>query len=259
MIRSKIYLVLTFIFLTFFFSRLHAQTIEKKGIIYNSSFAGGFQLYNKGWSANIEFAKIKNFHKRTFYQIEFAQLKNEKEVRQTIDLGFSIVGINAPKPFVYGKENNFYTLNFSSGQQRMIGQRANKTGVEVSIKYLGGFSLGILKPYYLQLLVPIDNDTYYLDEQKYSEENKNLFLDWYSIYGAAGFKKGLNEPKFIPGIHLKAGLIFDWAIFDEFIKALEVGGSLDLYPKKVPILIYDNNKPYFANFYIGVLFGKKKS
>lgn len=238
---------------------VEAQTVEKKGILYSSSFGIGGQIYSHGWSGHLELSKINDLHKRNFYQFEIAQLKHPKEVRQTNDYGFSIVGINPPKPYIYGKQNNFYQVNISRGQERMIGQRAAKSGVEVSVKYMAGFSLGILKPYYLQLLIPQDQDKYRLEEHKYSEETRENFLDWYLIYGSAGFSKGLDEPKLVPGLHLKAGLKFDWAFYDQYIKALEVGGVLDAYPKKVPIMVTESNQRIFPNFYIGVQFGKKKA
>ncbi|HZG01210.1 MAG TPA: hypothetical protein VEY71_09415 [Chitinophagales bacterium] len=256
--RNLTFLVLSAAAVLFTVS-VNAQTKEKKGIVYSSSFGVGGQIYSNGWSGHLELSKFQGLHKRNFYQFEIAQLKQQKEVRQTNDYGFSIVGINPPRPYVYGKQNNFYQVNISRGQERMIGQRAAKSGVEVSVKYMAGFSLGVLKPYYLQLLIPQDQDRYRLEEHKYSDAVHNSFLDWYLIYGSAGFSKGLDEPKLVPGAHLKAGLKFDWAFYDEYIKALEVGGVLDVYPNRVPIMVTEKNQRVFPNFYVGIQFGKKKA
>jgi hypothetical protein len=251
----------TFITLLFIFISLsgYSQSSEKKGILYSSSVSAGFQLYSKGWNTNLEFTKIKDFRNSTFLKIELGQLKSEKEIRQTLELGFSIAGINSPKPFVYAKQNNFYNLNILVGKQTMLGERSSKNGVEVSLKYSGGFSLGILKPYYLQLIRPIDNQTYYLSIEKYNPEDAAFFIEPNNIYGSAGFSRGLNELKFLTGGQLRAGLNFDWAMYDDFIKSIEVGVVANVYSRRVPIMIISNNKQFFTNFYLGIQFGKKKA
>lgn len=231
---------------------------EKKGILYSSSTAVSGQWYTNGWAANLEFTNILDLHNKKFWQIEFAHLKHPKEIRQTLDLGYTPVGFNAPRPFIFGKENYFNSLNVNYGQMRMIGQRANKSGVEVSLKYCGGFSLGILTPYYLQLIIPIDNERAYIEDKKYNEA-PDLFLNSFSIYGSSGFSRGIGQTHFIPGIHAKVGLHFDWAFFEEYIKAIEVGLAADAYIGKVPVMILENNPRVFTNLYIGLQLGKKKS
>jgi hypothetical protein len=237
--------------------------VEKKGIVYNSAYAFGGQIFTNGWAAHFEWAKIQTLHRRNFYQIEIAQVRHPKETRQPSDFanyGLSIPAVNPPKPFVYGKRNNFYQVNASMGQERMIGQRAEKSGVEVSFKYMAGFSLGILKPYYLQYLVPTeDPQERYFVEDKYSAETHPYFLDRTWIYGAAPMSKGFDEPKLVPGGHIKAGLKFDWAFFEEYIKAIEVGGVVDIYPRRVPIMITEKNQRVFPNLYLGLQFGRKKA
>jgi hypothetical protein len=240
-----------------------SPAVEKKGIVYSSSFGVGGEIFSNGWSANMEWANINTLHLRNFFQIEVGQLRHPKETRQPSDFanyGVSIPALNPPKPFVYGKRNNFYMVNVSRGQERMIGQRAEKSGVEVSFKYSLGFSLGIVKPYYLQYFKPSDDpNARAFEEAKYSNETRDYYLDRNWIYGAAGFSKGVTEPSFIPGGQAKAGLKFDWAFFDEYIKALEVGVVVDAYPRRVPIMILEKNPRVFTNLFLGIQFGKKKA
>jgi hypothetical protein len=244
--------------LLLFHSVSFAQSGAKKGILYSSSIALAGQWYTNGWSANIEFTNILDLHKKNFWQVGVSHLKHPKEVKQTLDLGYTSFGFNAPRPFVFGKQNYFNTLSVSYGQMRMIGQRANKSGVEVSVKYSGGVSLGILNPYYLQLIIPIDNETAYIEDKKYKDEPE-LFMNSFSIYGSSGFSRGINQINVIPGLHAKAGLHFDWAFFEEYIKAIEVGVAVDAYTKKVPVMVIENNPRVFTNLYIGLQLGKKKS
>ena len=231
---------------------------ELKGIIYNHELSGGLSVHTSGWGIFMDVAKRQELKKKTIFEFELTQIHHPKEVKQTIDFGFSFFGINSPKPFVYGKQNNFYLLNVSFGRQFMLAERAERSGVEVGLKFIGGLSLGMLKPYYLDLLYPVDNSTTYrIVASRYTPETADKFLDWFSIYGGSGFVYGLNQIKFIPGLHLKGGLNFDWATYDDFVKSLEVGVMLDSYYKKVPIMIVDNNAQFYPNLYVSVQFGKK--
>jgi hypothetical protein len=140
----------------------------------------------------------------------------------------------------------------------MIAEKAEKSGVEVGLKVLGGVSLGVLKPYYLNVLYPTDNsNNYTIKTIRYSDETADKFLDWFSIYGGAGFIYGFDHIRFIPGIHLKSGLNFDWAQGEDAIKGLEAGITFDAYYKEVPIMILDKNAQFYPNIYISLQFGKK--
>jgi hypothetical protein len=231
---------------------------ELKGVIYNHELSGGISVHTSGWGIFMDIGKRQELKKKTLYEFEFTQIHSPKEVKQTIDFGFSFFGINSPKPFVYGKQNNFYQVNASMGRQFMLAERADRSGVEVGLKVMGGISLGLLKPYYLDLLYPVDNTaTYRIVSERYSAENASKFLDWFSIYGGSGFVYGLDEIRFIPGAHVKAGLNFDWATYDDFVKGIEAGVIFDAYYKRVPIMIIEKNQQFYPNLYVSLQFGKK--
>jgi len=237
---------------------LFAQSQDLKGVIYNHELSGGLLLHTSGWAIFMDVAHRDELKKKTMWEFEIAQIHHPKEVKQTIDFGLAFFGFNSPKPFVYGKQNNFYQVNVAYGKQFMIAEKAEKSGVEVGVKILGGFSLGLLKPYYLNVLYPTDNsNNYEIKAIRYTPETAGKFLDWFSIYGGAGFIYGLDQIKFIPGIHLKSGIAFDWAQNEDAIKSLEVGASLDAYYKEVPIMILDNNAQLYPNLYLSLQFGKK--
>ena len=237
---------------------LFAQSTDLKGIIYNHELSGGAMLHTSGWGIFMDVAHRDELKKKTMWEFELAQIHHPKEVKQTIDFGLALFGFNSPKPFVYGKQNNFYQLNVAYGKQFMIAEKAEKSGVEVGVKVLGGLSLGLLKPYYLNVLYPTDNsNNFEIKAIRYTPETADKFLDWFSIYGGAGFIYGLDQIKFIPGIHLKSGFAFDWAQSDDAIKSLEVGATFDAYYKKVPIMILDNNAQFYPNIYLSLQFGKK--
>lgn len=234
------------------------NTTDKKGILYFHEVSGSFNLNTNGWSVQTDIAQVKNGGKKVFYEFELRQLKNPKEVKQTFNPSITLNNWPTPKPFIYGKQNVLFTLSAIAGSQINLGRKADKSGVAVDLKYSAGLSLGILKPYSLLLLYSNDNQTFTeLHNEIYSESNAEKFLDWYSIYGGGGFAAGINHTRFIPGAIVKAGLNFDWAQYDEFIKALEIGISVNGFPKKVPVMLDQQNQQFYPSLYASIQLGKR--
>jgi hypothetical protein len=96
---------------------------------------------------------------------------------------------------------------------------------------------------------------------KYTPETEALFLDKTKITGSDGLFTGLSESSIVPGAYGRVGVHLDWGAFDEFLRALEVGIQLDVFPKKLPIMVplngVNENKPYFLNLYVSLQLGKR--
>ncbi len=237
-------------------TKVSAQSGSKE-MLYDKFWSAGLNITNNGFNFNYSRGLITDVHTRKFYEIEFATIHDSKEYKQTKENPFQQTNIPNPKPFVYGKQNSFYNLNISYGVYKELGRRAERAGVSVGIKFIGGISLGILKPYCLQLKYPGDNFTDTLKSERYTESNKNLFLNLNSIYGSSSFTQGLSHLKFIPGIHGKIGMHFDYAIYNEYLKAIEAGVFFNVYYKVVPIMLVKKNQQFYPGIYVGFEFGKK--
>jgi hypothetical protein len=95
--------------------------------------------------------------------------------------------------------------------------------------------------------------------QKYSAANDSIFLDNSKILGAAPFTKGLSEISIIPGGTASIAYHMDWGAFDEMVKALEIGFTIDVFAKKTPIFVDNSqNQQVFFNFFLNLQFGKRK-
>ena len=259
--RQGISKILLAAFLFFLPAWHYAQSLEKGdenkkvGLLYEKNYSFGFRLNTNGWSIFTSFGKNISAKKERFYQFEFNEIKHHKEQKRSND--FVVSSTYSPKPFVFGKQNNFYALHAYMGRKLMLGRKAEKSGIEVHLIYQGGISLGFAKPYYIDVVGYNDNGEAILEQIKYSEETSERFLNLESILGSSGLSKGINETKIYPGISAKAGLNFDWANYSETIRAIEVGVSLDVYYKSIPIMVIEHNRPYFLYLYLGIQFGKK--
>jgi len=238
---------------------------EEEGVlVYNKQTVWGIQLRTTGYGAFVELGKMQNREVTNIMQIEFTETKHPKEYKAQRTDGYFF----SNTPFVYGKQNYFYNLRFGLGQSRRIGDKGNKNGVSVQGVYLGGLSLGLLRPYYVEVIGDPNNAST-TKKIRYGNGNTDddlLFLNPDVIVGGTGLGKGWGEIKFKPGLHAKTGIRFDYGRFNEVVSSLEVGLAGEVYAQKIAILAdksYDGsplakNRQFFFNAYVAIEFGKRK-
>ena len=128
------------------------------------------------------------------------------------------------------------------------------------MSYSFGPSLGLLKPYYLTLnLEGTSAGTGRPTDVRYSEKTQADFLNNSKILGASPFTLGLGQLSVLPGGTASIAYHMDWGAFDEMVKALEIGLTMDVFAKKAPIFVdSERNQQVFFNFFVNLQFGKRK-
>ncbi|MFK8104977.1 MAG: hypothetical protein AB8G15_20835 [Saprospiraceae bacterium] len=230
---------------------------DDKGIIYDKELTFDARFHTNGLAFAVNYGRIKTYYLTKYYHFELGRISHPKEFKQSYD----IPNINSPgnsRSFIFGKQNDFFVLRAGYGIKRYYSEKAKKRGLAVGMTYEFGPSLGILKPYYLEFNRVQDNtNNPIIVSERYTPETEASFLNVNTIHGAAPFTKGLGEISVIPGIHAKIAAHFDWGAFDEFVKAIEAGIMIDVYPKKVPIMVSEENRPFFVNLYLSLQLGKR--
>lgn len=196
---------------------------------------------------------IKPSKKTSLWWLSFGERKHPKEER--VPTVSSTGGLLIVSSYIYGKINNFYSLNLGLGEQRLIGGKGNKNGVAVSFIYGGSVAAGLLRPYYLEVLNPTTGAR---DEIKYTDATKNQFLDAGNIIGKGSLTKGWNEMTIVPGFQARTALRFDYGRYNEILSAIEVGLHASYYTKPMPMLLDVPEKKFFFNAYVSLSFGKRK-
>ncbi len=218
---------------------------EEEGVItYQKSFAFGAKLINDGYGLFFELGRAQSVNKGMLYQLEISERKQVKEEKQSNLYNYST-------PFIYGKENFFYPVKLGVQQERLFGNKSNKNGVTVTYNYGGGLSLGLLRPYYLQL----GASGQYV---KYQSADSAQFLDPSAVSAGPGFSKGWSDMKLTPGLYAKTALRFDYGTYNEVVSAIEVGITGEYYTKSIPLMIHVDPKKFFFGGYVAVIFGKRK-
>jgi len=263
MIRTFLFCLLSVCAVSF----THAQTIvqpkqldySSSGILYNEEKVLEVRPHSNGGAIAVHFGKITTYYKTRYYQFDLGLLRHPKEYRQTISFQTGIPYTRTPNSFTYGKQNQFIVLRGGIGEKRYFSDKAKRKGVAVGINYQFGASLGILKPYYLHLsrFEPIGAE-HVVSTERYSEENADHFLDATKILGPASFLKGFTEISAVPGINARIGAHFSLGAFDKYVKAVEMGITVDAFIKRIPIMVIENNTPVFINEYLSFQIGKRQ-
>ncbi len=212
----------------------------------------------KGWVKSKDQRNSDKFYNTRFVQIEFLEHKHPKETKTTNSV-LSQYSNEKPKPFIFGKVNNFYSFKLAYGYRRMIAGKPEPGTISIHWMYAGGLSVGLLKPYYVDAFVASDTGSYYTKMSiKYGEDTKRAFLAQPLIIGSSGWSKGLNEIQVVPGIHAKTGLHFDFAASAKSKLAVEVGLAGELFIKKIEIMAEQKSYPFVINGYLSLQFGRRK-
>jgi hypothetical protein len=222
---------------------------EEGVLVYRKQNIFGAQFRTNGYGIFYEMGRMKTNRRTNIYRLDITEIKHQKE--EKLPSGGGLVFAN---PFIYGKQNNFYQATLGFGQQIILGQKGNKNGVAVSALFNGGLAIGLLRPYYVEVVDPLDNENKTI---KYSKKDSALFLG-NTIIGGGGLGKGWNELKIKPGAFVKSALRFDYGRFNEMVSGIEVGVSLEFYGSKIPIMVDQKQKQLFFQGYIALLFGRRK-
>jgi len=239
---------------------------ESKGIIFSREVTVDFKLHTNGFGLGVNVGELQSYYSTSFWNIEFMEIKHPKELRQSFDFQPTTNG-KVSRAFIFGKQNSFFVLKGGLGRKTYFSEKAKRKGVAIGISYAAGPSLGILKPYFLELKYleeqPTGNSEFVIRSEKFSEQNRDVFLDIGRVFGSSSFARGLGDLSIMPGAHAKVALHFDWGAFDEFVKAIEAGLMVDLYFDDVPIMVEDprvtaaENSPIFINLYLNLQLGKR--
>lgn len=218
--------------------------MEEEGeLVFRKHSIFGFKANTDGYGLSYEMGRFKSNRVTTIYQLELNEKKHRQEKKLNTINGFEFNSI------ILYKLNNFYQLKLGMGQQRIIGGKGNKNGVAVAAVYAGGLTLGLLKPY----LVDVD-----AGGKRFRSQYPTVLDSLYQPIGAAGFTTGWNELKIRPGAHAKAALRFDYGRFNETVTAIEAGVSAEFYSSKIPQIMFSKQKQFFFVGYITILLGRRK-
>lgn len=245
------------------------QELPANANIYNARSIG--LVYDHELTFNVAIATPRNFffgvrsgklltYDRTrFWTLTFGDIRHSRERRENPDR-INIVNNRVSRAYVFGKQNQLYALRLGFGTKRLLSEKARERGVAVGYSYEVGPSLGLLKPYYLEIE---RNDAAPIDV-RYTEDNLDVFVgNQVNIFGASAWTVGLDEIGLRPGVHAKFAAHFGFGAFDETAKSLEAGIMADYFLGNTDIMIESDltpgvsNSPLFLSLFLNFQIGKR--
>ncbi len=227
------------------------QTIyEETRVPYKREILGGVLIHGDGWGLQFYHAKYRTARDRRLLGIEIVSMKHPKEVKSFNPY------YEDSRGYFYGKINSLMVVRPTYGRKWQITDKIRRSGVELNFIWSIGPSLGLLKPVYLQIGTP-DRIPY---ENIIVEKYDPARHDVQNIYGRATYFRGINEMKIYPGAFGRVALDFEYSGNVTGVKGIEVGATIDAYPRVLPIMAElegVENKQFFFEFYLALQFGKK--
>ena len=226
-----------------------------KGIIYKNEFSLEAKIHSFGFALGVNKGKIKTYYLTKYYHFDIGYLKSIKEKKNNL----VTTSLNFYNSYSFGKRNYFFPARIGLGLKKYLSEKEENNGVAIGYSIEGGFTAGILKPYYLRAKVANDEGVLY-KEIKYTEETKDLFIDENLIFDRSSFFKGINELSMVPGIHLNAAVHYALKAYEKPVYAIETGILIDAFIKRVPMMVetsgFKNNFIFF-NVFINVELGTR--
>ncbi len=243
--KAIVFLTLLFIGVGNSYAQIPAKETNKVG--YRQEFYGGLNIHTRGFGINFNYAKFATFKSSYLFVVEFVSLKHHKEVKSK---GF--LDENA-KEYVFGKLYHFNALRLGYGKKITIAPKLREKGVQVSLNFAVGPSIGVSRPVYLEVLQQDVFGRFIPTVEKYNPEQHNIN----NIAGRARGNLRFSEIKLHPGLFTKVGLQFEYGEYREFIRAIEVGVAMDSYYTRIPIMTYIKNPFLFPAVYLNLHLGSR--
>jgi hypothetical protein len=227
-----------------------------KGLVYSKEFAANFRMHTHGLGFGFNVGKLQTYYRTKYWHFEMGELMHSKEYRQRFD-NASTLNSGVSRAYKYGKQNNMLVLRAGIGAKRYFSEKAKHKGVAVGISYEAGATLGVLKPYYVEIKTEGGNSSYSV---RYTEDTADRFLNKDIIQGASAWTKGFGHLSVLPGAHARFAVHFDWGAFDEYLKSFEGGIMVDAFARQAPIMVQMDgvqNNILFLNLFLNLQFGKR--
>ena len=239
----------------------HAQSTDSEDEIYrtittfgvtantNSGIIGGFSFRQ----SKLLSGTLLGMQQYKYLSVEVVNVKHPKEIPSSVG--------SFGSRYIDGKENYLFVIRPQYGREVKLFQRNADEGIAVSGILAAGPSLGIIKPYYLE--VSSGNNTRQVPA---SQVNGVTTPTGESIVGKGSLFQGLGESKFTVGLNIKTALSFELSTFRSNTTGAEIGFLTEVFPNRVLIIPNttpgnnraDGNRSFFTSAYITLFFGSKK-
>jgi hypothetical protein len=212
----------------------------------SQSFSFGIYTHTFGTGIEFQSTQVKNPTGLTA-DFTFGGYKLARE--QKIE---SLYNDQGGQNYFYDKKNYAYNMTLVAGLSKKVFTRNNFSKIGLNVTAAAGPSLFFLKPYYVQVAVPLPgtNQADVIDAPfDASLHNFN------NIVGEADFFLGMNEIRLVPGARARTTALLDFSASPQYIRAVELGLYGDFFFKELEIFDEKTNPRFRIGGSVAVLIG----
>lgn len=221
-----------------------ADMPAKIGYIYGAS------VHNRGLSGNFS-VYFGEKPLKWIIRLDATSLKNAKETR----IRSIYMDIKEGSRFVYDKMNRFAVISPTFGIRKAIIPFSTYNKVAITGEITTGPSIGLLRPYYLNIAV-LDSTSpglYSIQPTQWNPDNYT-YLD---VVGETNPFRKLNPTKGYAGWCIRSTAYIDMSRKAGLVRGIQLNINATLFPKKIPIMKASPNTGVFVTAGVGLCFGKK--
>ena len=148
--------------------------------------------------------------------------------------------------FIWGKTNRLLAVRGQYGRDKVIYGKESQKGVQINANLAIGPTIGLVIPYYVLT-----------SGGEYVVYDPTRYTNLQSIQGSGKFLQGLGESKIIPGVNIKAALIFEFGSFMRNVIGIEFGGMAEGYVKQIIIVPTKTNTALYTSAFFTFFWGKR--
>ncbi len=229
-------IILFFFFLFSFFSKnifAQGEINDEEKILFRDEKTFAFLANTNGFGMDYRYARRLSGFKWRLFDIDFALLKNPKEIKLSYNYGVST------STFIYGKQNEVFALRCGIGVQKELFSKFDKGGIAIRRFWSLGGSVALEKPIYYE----VSRDLTIVEEKfDLTVHTPDVIL------GKAGFFKGFKEINAVPGTYAKFGFSFEYSKKDNRVLAIETGILGEFYLFKPEIMAGNGSHFHYGLF-----------
>ncbi len=173
--------------------------------------------------------------------LELINVKHSHEVR--------LNSISTGNFFIFAKEIYLYAVRGQYGREVILFRKAAQQGIQINAQVAIGPSIGILTPYYIEVISGVGNVKVPYKSGEYNFDQ---------ILGTGNLFQGLFESNITVGANLKSSLSFEFGAFKSNVSGVEMGFLIDAYVQKIEIIPAAENSALFPTAFITFYYGARR-
>lgn len=216
---------------------------------YETEFIWGINKNTSGGLiGGFVFRKSKRIGDK-LYQSFGLEVQNVKHPQE-----FQLRRNGATNSFILGKVNYLYAFRFQYGREMILFRKAPQQGVEIKLNTAIGPSLGLLAPYYVEILSGTSGPRANTERVPY-DPNVHAVED---IFGSGYVLQGITESELRIGANLKGSLSFELGTTKNSVTGVEVGFLIDAYTQRIELMSAAENRAVFPTAFFTLFYGSRR-